>query len=208
MYTSGTTGLPKGIQHTHFIRAMYATTLANAWRMAPESVVLHSRRDRLQRRDGDDAPAFMLGATYVLHRAVRCARRSSPRSSASGSRTRCSCRRRSSRSSNAQGFDPARLASLEMILSLGAPLHQEHKDRLNALLPRRFYELYGLTEGFVTMLDRDDARAQGGQRRRAAAVLRHAHRRRRRTRPARRARSARSSAAGRSRCRATTTVRS
>ena len=24
MYTSGTTGIPKGIQHTHFIRAMYA----------------------------------------------------------------------------------------------------------------------------------------------------------------------------------------
>ena len=44
-----------------------------------------------------------------------------------------------------------------MILSLGAPLHQETKDRLNALLPRRLYELYGLTEGFLTVLDRDDA---------------------------------------------------
>jgi acyl-CoA synthetase (AMP-forming)/AMP-acid ligase II len=63
---------------------------------------------------------------------------------------------------NAKGFDPARLASLEMILSLGAPLHQEHKDRLNALLPRRFYELYGLTEGFVTVLDRDDAVRKSG----------------------------------------------
>ena len=49
-----------------------------------------------------------------------------------------------------------RLASLEMILSLGAPLHLETKDRLNSLLPRRFYELYGLTEGFLTVLDRDD----------------------------------------------------
>ena len=41
MYTSGTTGLPKGIQHTHFIRAMYAARMGT-WRMAPESVVLHS----------------------------------------------------------------------------------------------------------------------------------------------------------------------
>jgi long-chain acyl-CoA synthetase len=49
-----------------------------------------------------------------------------------------------------------------MILSLGAPLHQEYKDRLNALLPRRFYELYGLTEGFVTVLDRDDAVRKSG----------------------------------------------
>ena len=36
-----------------------------------------------------------------------------------------------------------------MILSLGAPLYQEHKDRLNRLLPGRFYELYGLTEGLL-----------------------------------------------------------
>jgi acyl-CoA synthetase (AMP-forming)/AMP-acid ligase II len=33
---------------------------------------------------------------------------------------------------------------------------------LNALLPRRFYELYGLTEGFVTILDRDDAVRKSG----------------------------------------------
>jgi long-chain acyl-CoA synthetase len=63
---------------------------------------------------------------------------------------------------NARGFEPSRLASLEMILSLGAPLHREHKDRLNRLLPNRFYELYGLTEGFVTILDRSDALRKTG----------------------------------------------
>ena len=50
---------------------------------------------------------------------------------------------------NTPGFDPARLTSIEMVLSLGAPLHKQYKDRLNELLPRRFYELYGLTEGFM-----------------------------------------------------------
>ncbi len=49
-----------------------------------------------------------------------------------------------------------------MVLSLGAPLHEEYKDRLNRLLPRRFYELYGLTEGFITVLDRDDAERKTG----------------------------------------------
>jgi acyl-CoA synthetase (AMP-forming)/AMP-acid ligase II len=63
---------------------------------------------------------------------------------------------------SARNFDPARLTSLEMVLSLGAPLHQEYKDRLNAVLPGRFYELYGLTEGFVTILDRDDALRKSG----------------------------------------------
>jgi acyl-CoA synthetase (AMP-forming)/AMP-acid ligase II len=59
-------------------------------------------------------------------------------------------------------FDPRRLASLECILSLGAPLLQQFKDRLNQVLPGRLYELYGLTEGFVTILDRDDAARKSG----------------------------------------------
>jgi len=63
---------------------------------------------------------------------------------------------------NAKGCARSRLESLEMVLSLGAPLHQEYKDRLEALLPRRLYELYGLTEGFVTVLDRDDALRKPG----------------------------------------------
>jgi long-chain acyl-CoA synthetase len=63
---------------------------------------------------------------------------------------------------NARGFDPARLTSLECILSLGAPLLAEHKERLLRLLPDRFYELYGLTEGFVTILDRDEATRKSG----------------------------------------------
>jgi acyl-CoA synthetase (AMP-forming)/AMP-acid ligase II len=57
---------------------------------------------------------------------------------------------------NAPGFDPRRLASLQMLGSVGAPLHREHRDRLIDSLPGRGYELYGLTEGFITILDRDD----------------------------------------------------
>src|SRR5205823_5760803 len=68
MYTSGTTGLPKGICHTHFIRAMYATTMANAWRMHPESVVLHSGALVFNGAMTTMFPAFMLGATYIVHR--------------------------------------------------------------------------------------------------------------------------------------------
>jgi acyl-CoA synthetase (AMP-forming)/AMP-acid ligase II len=63
---------------------------------------------------------------------------------------------------DAKTFAPSRLASLEMLLSLGAPLLQEHKDRLSSLLPRRLYELYGLTEGFLTVLDRDDVLRKPG----------------------------------------------
>jgi acyl-CoA synthetase (AMP-forming)/AMP-acid ligase II len=63
---------------------------------------------------------------------------------------------------NHPAFAPERLASLEMIQSVGAPLHLEHKHRLNEALPGRFYELYGLTEGFMTVLDRSDAVRKAG----------------------------------------------
>ena len=57
---------------------------------------------------------------------------------------------------NSLSFSAEALASLEMIGTVGAPLHLEHKEKLNGVLPGRFYELYGLTEGFVTILDKND----------------------------------------------------
>ena len=59
-------------------------------------------------------------------------------------------------------FSEDHLPHLEMICSVGAPLHLEHKEELARRLPMRFYELYGLTEGFVTVLDRDDFPAKPG----------------------------------------------
>jgi len=161
MYTSGTTGMPKGICHTHFIRAMYAALLSNAWRMAPESVVLHSGAIVFNGAMVTMFPAFMNGATYVLHRAFDAE-----------AFIETVERERVTHTMlvpaqiiailDARGFDPARLTSLECILSLGAPLLAEHKERLLRLLPDRFYELYGLTEGFVTILDRDEATRKAG----------------------------------------------
>ncbi len=161
MYTSGTTGLPKGIQHTHFIRAMYATTMANAWRMAPESVVLHAGALVFNGAMVTMLPGFMCGATYVLHRAFDAEAFIATVEAERVTHTML-VPSQIIAILNAPGFDPARLTSLEMVLSLGAPLHKEHKDRLNRLLPDRFYELYGLTEGFITVLDRDDAQRKAG----------------------------------------------
>ncbi len=161
MYSSGTTGQPKGIQHTHFIRAMYATMFANSWRMTPESIVLHSGAIVFNGAMLTMFPAFMLGATYVLHRAfdpeafiATVARERVTHTMLVPSQIISIL--------NAKGFDPARLASLQMIMSVGAPLHKEYKERLNTVLPHRFHELYGLTEGFVTILDRDDAERKVG----------------------------------------------
>jgi len=63
---------------------------------------------------------------------------------------------------NAPNFSAEKLASLQMLGSVGAPLHRQHKDRLTAALPGIFYELYGLTEGVVTILDKDDVPRKAG----------------------------------------------
>ena len=155
MFTSGTTGMPKGIMHTHFIRSMYATLMANAFRMTPESRVMHSGAIVFNGAFVTMMPSFLLGGTYVLM----------PRFDAGGVIETIEHERVTHvmlvpaqivAILDSPEFDARRLQSLQCILSLGAPLLQQDKDRLHALLPGRLYELYGLTEGFLTILDRDD----------------------------------------------------
>jgi long-chain acyl-CoA synthetase len=161
MYTSGTTGLPKGIMHSHFTRSMYALWLGAAWRMTPESRALHTGAMVFNGAFITMMAAFYLGGTFCLARQFNA-----EEMIATIERERVThimvVPSQIIALFNCPAFDPARLASLEMILSLGAPLLNEYKDKLNRALPNRFYELYGLTEGFVTILDRDDAVRKAG----------------------------------------------
>ena len=63
---------------------------------------------------------------------------------------------------NSPGYRPEKLASLEMIHNVGAPLHLRYKQIINEQLPNRFYELYGVTEGFMTVLDRTESVTKAG----------------------------------------------
>lgn len=155
MYSSGTTGLPKGIVHTHLIRAMYGACFASALRMTPESVTLHAGAIVFNGAFVDLMPTMFLGATYVLMRQFDAveyietvAREKATHVILVPSQIVAIL--------NAPNCSFEKLQSLEMVMSLGAPLHMEHKERLNRLLPDRFYELYGLTEGFITILDKND----------------------------------------------------
>lgn len=155
MYSSGTTGMPKGIMLTHEIRAMYGACFASSFRISPESVVMHAGAIIFNGAFVDLMPTVFTGAAYVLLESFDAE-----------SFIETIYREKVTHVMmvpaqviavlNSPAFIPEKLESLEMILSLGAPLLMEDKKRLNELLPGRYYELYGLTEGFVTVLDKFD----------------------------------------------------
>ena len=159
MYSSGTTGLPKGIVHTHYIRANYATIFASSYRMTPESVTMHAGAIVFNGSFVDLMPTMFLGATYVLLDRFDPVEYIDTVEKEKVTHV-ILVPAQIIAIMNAPNFSAEKLQSLEMILSLGAPLLREQKDSLTKALPGRFYELYGLTEGFVTVLDRDDYAAK------------------------------------------------
>ena len=156
MYSSGTTGLPKGIVHTHFVRAMYCTLFAHAWRMTPESVVLHAGSIVFNGAMIDLMPWMFVGGTYILHESFKAERVIEDIARYKVTHI-VMVPAQIIAILHSPAYDPQKLMSLEMIHNVGAPLHVEHKKLLNDTLPGRFYELYGLTEGFVTILDKHDS---------------------------------------------------
>ena len=161
VYSSGTTGLPKGIMHSHLVRAHYGSHFAASFRMTPESVVLHTGSIVFNGAFVTLMPCFFLGARYILHPHfdVEAMIESVEREQVTHIMMVPAQIIALLQSPN---FSQQSMQSMEMLLTIGAPLQQQYKEAVNAVIPGRFYELYGLTEGFVTILDRNDFNQQSG----------------------------------------------
>jgi long-chain acyl-CoA synthetase len=154
IYSSGTTGSPKGIVLTHYIRSIYCMLFASTFRMSPESVVLHAGSIVFNGSFLTLMPAMYLGATYILHKSFDLRKFVETVERERVTHVMMVPSQIVALLGSPQ-FSAEALQSLEMIGTVGAPLHLEHKEKLNRCLPGRFYELYGLTEGFMTVLDKN-----------------------------------------------------
>lgn len=155
IYSSGTTGEPKGIVHDHRIRALYGSLFASAFRFTPESVVMHAGSLVFNGAFVTLMPAWLLGCTYVLQQSF------DPTEfietvEHEGVTHVMMVPSQIAAVLDAPDFSARRLRSLRMLCSVGAPWHREHKERMLEALPASLYELYGLTEGFITILDSTD----------------------------------------------------
>lgn len=159
VYSSGTTGDPKGIVLSHYARAMYCLLYASSWRMTPESVTLHTGSVVFNGAFMTLLPSFYLGGTYILHRnfcpatMVETIERENV--------THCMLVPSQIKALLTSGeFTSERLTSLTALISIGAPLRLEDKKHLCEVIGDRFYEFYGVAEGVATILDKTQARTK------------------------------------------------
>lgn len=159
IYSSGTTGAPKGIAHSHQARANWVHDLAHALRYHSGARTLLTTGLYSNITWVGMLPTLMLGGTLVLQASFDAAEVLDA--------FRCEQITHVSmvpiqlqRIVDLPNFDTAAFASLQSVMCCGSPLAADLKAHLLALLPTAFFELYGSTEGIITTLAPDEAPAR------------------------------------------------
>jgi len=159
IYSSGTTGQPKGIVHTHRRRLDWFYDLALALRYDRATVSLCAIGLFSNISWAGMGCTLLTGGTVVIMRGFD-AGGWLERVGEHGVTHSAMVPVQFQRILDEPGFDAAKLDSIKSLMCCGSPLHADLKAAIMARLAPNLVELYGLTEGVITTLDPEDARTR------------------------------------------------
>jgi acyl-CoA synthetase (AMP-forming)/AMP-acid ligase II len=150
IYSSGTTGTPKGIVQTHRARQHWSYSNALELRMDPTSVALATTSLYSNGTWFMLLPPLFVGGTVIVMESF------SPEAflelvAREGVTHTFMVPTQYIGVLESPALDGADLSSLRYMLSAGSPLRQDTKDAILERLGTGLFELYGFTEGFATI---------------------------------------------------------
>jgi acyl-CoA synthetase (AMP-forming)/AMP-acid ligase II len=156
IYSSGTTGVPKGIAHTHRGRRDWAYDLAIALRYHGSARTLLTLGLYSNISWVAMLCTLLAGGTLVLHRRfdAEAFLETVQRERITHTAMVPIQYQRVMDSLRTGAHD---VGSLQAIMSCGSPLHPELRKEIFRRIPCGVIELYGLTEGVITTLEPEDA---------------------------------------------------
>lgn len=161
IYSSGTTGLPKGIVHTHFARAVTANGLGLAFRINSAAVTILTTPLFTNGTWMTMLPTLLLGGTMVMLPAFSAEAFMKAVEKEKGTHTFMvpTQIKQLIEHPDRKNFD---LSSLQILVSAGAALPLQLKKQVLDQMGTVLMELYGLTEGMATILSPEDVLSKTG----------------------------------------------
>lgn len=155
IYSSGTTGMPKGIVHSHHSRLVSAQGLALEFRLDSAATTILATPIYTNGTWMTMLPTICVGgACLILDRYTPEAFLDAVE--AHGATHAFLVPTQIRGVLTAQAERPRDISSIRMIVSAGSAIPQAWKQEALAALPGRLMELYGLTEGVATTLSAED----------------------------------------------------
>jgi len=160
IYSSGTTGVPKGILHTHYARQQFAVCLGFEYRMDNNTVSIASTAMYTNGTNLMFMPVFLLGGTVVIMPTFN------PRNW-----LELVQKERATHAflvptqfivlMSEPDFDKYDLSSLKALVTGGSPLFKETKEEIRKKFKCDLMELWGLTEGVASNIKPEEMNGEG-----------------------------------------------